>query len=337
MLSIYSVYAEERRGLIVGIFLTAFLSTLALTAAFAFWDLGGALAAELRDLLGLGRYVIMSQEGAGLTWADVAKAAAAVCSDRSYGVTYLPLKIAYLNGTERWVTAAFLPRWAMEGIALLEVAASQALAREGDMLYAYISGKPLLVTVARALRGQIYVPGLSADLYLDSDLIGASHFNVIVVEKGSCGSVEDLRALFPGAVVLDTDALLTAFWGQLLIYLAGAAVVAASATAAVAAMSYALATSALQAHWKDFAIMRVLGMRKRQLLALAALLFYTPALSGVVAAAFLAGGLEGEGLGGMAYSAIQAAAVVGASSALPLFPAFRRLYSMHPVEALRHE
>lgn len=65
MLSIYSVYAEERRGLIVGIFLTAFLSTLALTAAFAFWDLGGALAAELRDLLGLGRYVIMSQEGLG--------------------------------------------------------------------------------------------------------------------------------------------------------------------------------------------------------------------------------------------------------------------------------
>ena len=338
MLTLYSIYAKERKAVVVGIFLAAFLSTLAVAAVFAFWELGDAFSGELRGILGVGRYVVFPPEGAKFTMGDAARAAAALCSDRAYGVAYVPVKVAYVNGTERWVTAAFVPRGAVEGVRLLEAVASRHVASEGDVFYVYVHNRPYMLTTSRVLEGALYVPGLSADLYLDAELLGASRFDVLVVEKGACGGVEDLRALFPRASVLDTDLLLSAFWGQLLLYLAGASAVAASSAAAVAALNYTLAMSTLYAHWKDFAVMRVVGMKRRQLLALAAMLFYAPALMGAATAAFLASGVHVEGFNiDVGAGAAKAAALVAAFSALPLIPAFRKLYALQPVEALRYE
>ncbi|ABP50641.1 MULTISPECIES: hypothetical protein [Pyrobaculum] len=279
-----------------------------------------------------------SAQGAKFAGGDVVRAAAAVCSEHAYGVVYMPIKVVYFNGTERWITAAFVPRGAVEGVRLLEVAATRHVASEGEVLYVYVNNKPFLVTVTRALEGVIYIPGLSADLYLDAELLGASRFDVLVVEKGACGGAEDLTASFPGASVLDTDLLLSAFWGQRLLYLAGVSAVASSSAVAVAALNYTLTMSTLHAHWKDFAVMRVVGMKRRQLLTLAAMLFYAPALMGVVAAALLAAGVHIEGLNiDVGAGVAKAAVIVAVFSALLQIPAFLRLYALRPVEALRYE
>jgi ABC-type antimicrobial peptide transport system permease subunit len=123
--------------------------------------------------------------------------------------------------------------------------------------------------------------------------------------------------------------------GQLLWYLGSAALVALSITAAVAALVYTYATTMYYTHFKEFAVLRTLGLKKRGLAALALMLFALPAAGSLTATA-LALTVETPGVSTAQTAPIQPA-VVTAATLLASAPALRRLYAITPAEALRTE
>jgi ABC-type antimicrobial peptide transport system permease subunit len=125
-------------------------------------------------------------------------------------------------------------------------------------------------------------------------------------------------------------------WGQLLLYLGSAALVALSTTAAVAALVYTYATTIYYTHFKEFAVIRTLGLRKRGLAALALMLFALPAAAGSLTATALALMVEAPGVSTAQIAPIPPA-VVTAATLLASAPALRRLYAITPAEALRTE
>jgi ABC-type antimicrobial peptide transport system permease subunit len=156
----------------------------------------------------------------------------------------------------------------------------------------------------------------------------------LVLQKAGRSCVKELRGLFPRAAVIDSDELMSALWGQLLLYLGSAALVALSTTAAVAALVYTYATTMYYTHFKEFAILRTLGLKKRGLVALALMLFALPAAAGSLTATALA--LAAPGVSTAQIAPIPPA-VVTAATLLASAPALRRLYAITPAEALRTE
>ncbi|MEZ0318948.1 MAG: hypothetical protein ABWK05_03010 [Pyrobaculum sp.] len=338
MLSLVSIYSRERRFLMLAIFFVSALASLAIAFTLAFVELGGGITSQLSEVLGAGRYIILKGEmDRPFTDADLAAALASVCSAEGYGVAYRPVYIQYLNGTRRAVTAAFVPTGAVEGVRFLEVVASGALASTGDSFYLDVGGRRYLVSVARVRPVGVYVPGLSADLYVDGALLGgARQYDVLVVGKGPCGGADVLKALFPKSEVLDADYVLGAFWGQLFLYLAAAGVVALSSAAAAASLTFTLASAFVASSFRDFAVMRVLGLKRRGLLALALAVLLTPSLGGVAVAALASASVYMAGVELGPKMATSAAFVV-LLTALSLLPSLVRLYRLRPVEALRYE
>ena len=110
---------------------------------------------------------------------------------------------------------------------------------------------------------------------------------------------------------------------------------APSTTPAVAAFVYTYATTMYYTHFKEFAILRTLGLKKRGLVALALMLFALPAAGSLTATA-LALMVEAPGVSTAQIAPIPPA-VVTAATLLASAPALRRLYAITPAEALRTE
>lgn len=332
--SLLSLYARGRRKIAVALFFLSMLATGATAAALVMWGVGGALYGQLAELLGPGRYVVF---GGSFSDADLLAAVQAVCSPGGYGVVYRPVKVRYVNGSVATFTAAFVPRGLMRGIEVLDAVALRHVAAAGDVVDVEVGGRWYQVRIAEVRDFTVFVPGLAADLYLDAELLGPARYDVLVVEKGNCGGARELEALFPRAQVFDADLVLTGVWSQLLAYLGATALVSASSIATAASLTYTAAALTLAASYKEFAVLRLLGLKRRSLVALMAALFLTPSAAGALVVLLASLSVEDVlGVSVRLYTAASAA-LVTAASALSLAPTLRKLYSLTPLEAIRAE
>jgi len=243
--------------------------------------------------------------------------------------------LRYPNGTTRTVTVAAVPA-GVRGVAGAAAVANAYYAKAGETYRVAAAGKELTIYVKEAAAQTASIAGLSADIYVDRALLGNLPYEYLVLQKAGRSCVKELRGLFPRAAVMDSDEFISALWGQLLLYLGSAALVALSTTAAVAALVYTYATTMYYTHFKEFAILRTLGLKKRGLAALALMLFALPAAAGSLTATALALAVEAPGISTAQIAPIPPA-VVTAATLLASAPALRRLYAITPAEALRTE
>ncbi len=110
---------------------------------------------------------------------------------------------------------------------------------------------------------------------------------------------------------------------------------ALSTTAAATILVYTYAATVYYTHFKEFAILRTLWLKKRGLVALALMLFALPAAGSLTATA-LALAVETSGISTAQIAPIPPT-VVTAATLLASVPALRRLYAITPAETLRTE
>ncbi len=332
LFEIYLIYVSERRSVVVALFVLSFLGTVALVAVFVFWQLGGAIAADLERQLGAGTVVVL---GSSFTDRDLAVALSLGCFSGGYGISTVAGALRYPNGTSKDVTVVAVPAGTYGAVGVAAIV-NAYYAKSGQVYRLVVSEGEVMIYVKDVLRQMASLPGLSGDVYVDRALLGNPPYNALVLQKVGDGCVRELRGLFPGATVVDSDELISALWGQLLIYLGGAALVALSTTAAVGALIYTYATTMYYVHFKEFAILRTLGLKRRGLVALALMLFSLPAAAGAATAVVAALTLEMDGVSTI-HAALISAVLTTATSLLASLPATRRLYKITPAEALRVE
>ncbi len=314
------------------LFLLSMLGTVSLFAVLLFWQLGENIAGDIQRSLGAGTVVVM---GGPFSDRDLAAALSLSCFSGGYGVSVTTGVLRYPNGTTRTVTVAAVPA-GVRGVAGAAAVANAYHAKAGETYRVAAAGKELTIYVKEAVAQMAYMEGLYADIYVDRALLGDLPYNYLVLQKAGRSCVKELRGLFPRAAVEDSDELISSLWGQLLLYLGAAALVALSTTAAVAALVYTYATTMYYTHFKEFAILRTLGLKKRGLAALALMLFALPAAAGSLVATALALAVEAPGVSTAQIAPIPLA-VVTAATLLASAPALRRLYAITPAEALRTE
>jgi|GEM_PF-1841714 len=329
---LYLLYVRERRGTVAALFLLSILGTVSLFAVFLFWQVGESIAGDIQRALGAGTVVVM---GGPFSDRDLAAALSLGCFSGGYGVSVATGVLRYPNGTTRTVTVAAVPA-GVRGVAGAAAVANAYYAKAGETYRVAAAGKELTIYVKEAAAQTASIAGLSADIYVDRALLGNLPYEYLVLQKAGRSCVKELRGLFPRAAVMDSDEFISALWGQLLLYLGSAALVALSTTAAVAALVYTYATTMYYTHFKEFAILRTLGLKKRGLAALALMLFALPAAAGSLTATALALAVEAPGISTAQIAPIPPA-VVTAATLLASAPALRRLYAITPAEALRTE
>ncbi|AET33942.1 hypothetical protein [Pyrobaculum ferrireducens] len=334
MLSLYQIYLRERRGSVAALYVLSLLGFLASVAVVAFWSVGGRLGEDLRAQLGAGTVVVA---GGDFTEGDLARALSLGCFSEGYGVSFLQGVLVLPNGTRRGVVVGAVPSGVM-GASGAAATAFSLVAERGDVVMLEVEGRLVRLFVNSTFTRMFSLMGFSADVYVDRSVLGVGRYGALVLRKAGGGNcLEGLRALFPKAAVMDSDFVISALWGQLLVYLAAAGLVAVSVVTAVAALIYTLSTTLYFLHFKEFAVLRVLGLKKRGLLGLVSLLFFTPVAAGVLTGVPIA--LAAAASSGLdpALSVGIPAAVLLASSTLASLPALRRLYALSPAAALRYE
>lgn len=329
---LYLIYVRERRGVSVALFVLSLLGAVALVAVFAFWQLGTLVASDLEKQLGAGTVVVL---GSSFTDRDLAAALSLGCFSGGYGVSTIAGALRYPNGTSREIAVVAVPA-GVYGVVGAAAVANAYYAKSGEVYRLVVLGKETVIYVKDVKRQIAFLLGLSGDVYVDRALLGNPPYNALLLQKVDDSCVRELRGLFPGAAVIDSDELISALWGQLLVYLSGAALVALSTTAAVGALIYTYATTMYYTHFKEFAILRTLGLKRRGLAALALMLFSLPAVAGAVAATIAMLLIEIDGVSASQAASISAAIIITTSLLAPL-PALRRLYKITPAEALRTE
>jgi len=329
---LYLLYVRERRGTVAALFLLSILGTVSLFAVLLFWQVGERVTGDIQRSLGAGTVVVM---GGPFSDRDLAAALSLGCFSGGYGVSVATGVLRYPNGTTKTVTVAAVPA-GVRGVAGAAATANAYYAKAGETYRVAAAGKELTIYVKEAVVQMASMADLYADIYVDRALLGNLPYNYLVLQKAGRSCVKELRGLFPRAAVMDSDEFISALWGQLLLYLGSAALVALSTTAAVAALVYTYATTMYYTHFKEFAILRTLGLKKRGLAALALMLFALPAAAGSLTATALALTVEAPVVS-TAQIALIPPAVVTVATLLASAPALRRLYAITPAEALRTE